>query len=198
MHATRQPDLTPAVMRPARPRARPPKAAVALPRPEETVATPTLYVREAETGRYRPAVESEVLNHAAELLAPRVLGQILSSPRDAQDFLRTKLARLEHEVFAVLYLDNRHRVLAFEELFRGTLNGTAVYPREVVKRSLALNCAAIIMVHNHPSGNPEPSTADEVLTQRLRETLSLVDVRVLDHLVVGCEGIVSFADRGLV
>ncbi len=160
------------------------------------MATPMLYVRESDTGRYRPAAESEVLNHAAELLAPRVLGQILSSPRDAQDFLRTRLARLEHEVFAVLYLDNRHRVLAFEELFRGTLNGTAVYPREVVKRSLALNCAALILVHNHPSGNPEPSTADEVLTQRLREALSLVDVRVLDHLVVGCEGVVSFAESG--
>ena len=162
------------------------------------MATPTLYVREAETGRYRPAAESEVLDHAAELLAPRVLGQILGSPRDAQDFLRAKLARLEHEVFAVLYLDNRHRVLAFEELFRGTLNGTAVYPREVVKRSLALNCAALILTHNHPSGNPEPSTADEVLTARLKEALSLVDVRVLDHLVIGCEGVVSFADRGLV
>ena len=111
------------------------------------MATPMLYVREAGTGRYRAAAESEVLNHAAELLAPRVLGQILISPRDAQDFLRAKLARLEHEVFAVLFLDNRHRVLAFEELFRGTLNGTAVYPREVVKRSLALNCAALILVH---------------------------------------------------
>ncbi len=162
------------------------------------MATPILYVREAETGRYRPAAESEVLNHAAALLAPRVLGQILSSPRDAQDFLRTRLARLEHEVFAVLYLDNRHRVLAFEELFRGTLNGTAVYPREVVKRALHHNAAAVIFTHNHPSGVPEPSSADEVLTQRLREALSLVDVRVLDHLVIGCEGVVSFADRGLV
>ena len=162
------------------------------------MATPTLYVREAETGRYRPAAESEVLNHAAELLAPRVLGQILSSPRDAQDFLRAKLARLEHEVFAVLYLDNRHRVLAFEELFRGTINGTAVYPREVVKRALHHNAAALILVHNHPSGVAEPSRSDEVLTQRLREVLSLVDVRVLDHLVVGSEGVVSFADRGLV
>lgn len=162
------------------------------------MATPTLYVREAETGSYRPAAESEVLNHAAELLAPRVLGQILSSPRDAQDFLRAKLARLEHEVFAVLYLDNRHRVLAFEELFRGTINGTAVYPREVVKRALHHNAAALILVHNHPSGVAEPSRSDEVLTQRLREVLSLVDVRVLDHLVVGSEGVVSFADRGLV
>ena len=162
------------------------------------MVTPMLYVREAETGRYRPAAESEVLDQAAALLAPRVLGQILSSPRDAQDFLRTRLARLEHEVFAVLYLDNRHRVLAFEELFRGTLNGTAVYPREVVKRSLALNCAAVILVHNHPSGNPEPSTADEVLTARLKEALSMVDIRVLDHLVIGCEGVVSFCDRGLV
>ena len=162
------------------------------------MTTPMLYVRESETGRYRPAAESEVLNHAAELLAPRVLGQILSSPRDAQDFLRTRLARLEHEVFAVLYLDNRHRVLAFEELFRGTLNGTAVYPREVVKRALHHNAGAVIFTHNHPSGVPEPSHADEFLTQRLREALSLVDVRVLDHLVIGCEGVVSFADRGLV
>ncbi len=160
------------------------------------MATPMLYVRESETGRYRPAAESEVLNYAAALLAPRVLGQILSSPRDAQDFLRTRLARLEHEVFAVLYLDNRHRVLAFEELFRGTLNGTAVYPREVVKRSLTLNCAAVILVHNHPSGNPEPSTADDVLTRRLKEALSMVDIRVLDHLVIGCEGVVSFAESG--
>ena len=162
------------------------------------MTTPALYVRESDTGRYRPAAESEILNHAADLLAPRVLGQILSSPRDAQDFLRAKLARLEHEVFAVLYLDNRHRVLAFEELFRGTINGTAVYPREVVKQSLALNCAAVILVHNHPSGVPEPSTADEVLTSRLKEALLLVDVRVLDHLVIGSDGVVSFADRGLI
>ena len=104
--------------------------------------------------------------------------------------------RRNGEVFAVLFLDNRHRVLACEELFVGTLNGTAVYPREVVRRALHHNCAAVIFSHNHPSGNPEPSRADEVLTTRLREALSLVDVRVLDHLVIG-DQVVSFSERGL-
>ena len=158
----------------------------------------TFYVRDESSRRYRPAAESEILDHAADLLAPRVIGQILTGPDAARDFLRTKLAHLEHEVFCCLFLDQRHRVLAFEELFRGTINGTAVYPREVVKRSLALNCAALILVHNHPSGVPEPSRSDEILTQRLKETLSLVEVRVLDHLIVGSEGVVSFADRGLI
>ena len=158
----------------------------------------TFYVRDESTRRYRPAAESEILDHAAGLLEQKILGQPLTSPDLVRDFLRTRLARLEHEVFCVLFLDNRHRVLAFEELFRGTINGTAVYPREVVKRSLALNCAAICLVHNHPSGIAEPSHADEILTQRLKDTLSLVEVRVLDHLVVGSEGIVSFADRGLI
>ena len=158
----------------------------------------TFYVRDESSRRYRPAAETEILDHAADLLAPRVVGQILTSPDATRDFLRTKLAHLDHEVFCCLFLDQRHRVLAFEELFRGTINGTAVYPREVVKRSLALNCAALILVHNHPSGNPEPSTADEVLTQRLKEALLLVEVRVLDHLVVGREGVTSFSERGLI
>jgi len=94
-------------------------------------------------------------------------------------------------------LDSQHRVLAFEELFRGTLAGANVYPREVVKRGLAVNCGAIIVVHNHPSGNPEPSSADITLTKSLREALTLVDIRLLDHLVVGTEGVVSLAERGM-
>jgi DNA repair protein RadC len=100
-------------------------------------------------------------------------------------------------VFSCLYLDNRHRVLAFEELFRGTLNGTAVYPREIIKRALEHNAAAVILVHNHPSGVAEPSRADELLTTRVREALQLVDVRLLDHLVVGDGEVVSFSERGL-
>ncbi|MHB8580506.1 MAG: JAB domain-containing protein [Ignavibacteriaceae bacterium] len=92
-------------------------------------------------------------------------------------------------MFCCLFLDQRHHVLPFKELFRGTMNSTAVYPREVVKRSVALNCAALILVHNHPSGVPEPSQSDEILTQRLKEAFSLVEVRVLDHLVVGSEGV---------
>lgn len=156
----------------------------------------TLYVR--DTGkRYRPAEEREVLELAANILAPRVIGQVLGSPRDTTEFLRAKLARLEYEIFGCLFLDNRHRVLAFEELFRGTINGTAVYPREVAKRVLAHNCAAVIFVHNHPSGDPEPSRADELLTQRLNQALELLDVRVLDHLIIGSEGSVSLAERGL-
>ena len=157
----------------------------------------TFFVRDESTRRYRPAAESEILHHAADLLAPRVIGQILTSPEATRDFLRTKLAGLEHEVFCCLFLDQRHRVLAFEELFRGTIAGTAIYPREVVKRALAHNAAAVILVHNHPSGVPDPSRADEVLTARLKDALSLVEVRVLDHLVVGREGIVSFSERGL-
>ncbi len=96
-----------------------------------------------------------------------------------------------------MFLDNRHRVLAFEELFQGTVNGTAVYAREVVRRALAHNAAAVIFAHNHPSGAAEPSPADEVLTTRLQEALALIDVRVLDHIVIGDREVVSFSDRGL-
>ena len=125
-------------------------------------------------------------------------GEALQSPRDTLDYLQACLRDRPYEVFCCLFLDNRHRVLAFEELFRGTLNGTAVYPREVVKRALALNAAAAILVHNHPSGVAEPSRADELLTQRMQEALSLVDVRLLDHIVVGDGETVSFSERGLI
>ncbi len=157
----------------------------------------TLYILESD-GMYRPAQEPEVLSSASELLGQRVIGQPVTDPALARDFLRARLAGQEREIFGVLFLDQRHRVLAFEEMFRGTLNGTAVYPREVVKRSLAHNAAAVIFTHNHPSGNPEPSRADEVLTQRLKDALSMVDIRTLDHLVIGREGIVSFSERGLI
>ncbi len=125
-------------------------------------------------------------------------GEALESPQDTLNFLQAVLRDRSYEVFCCLFLDNRHRVLAFEELFRGTLNGTAVYPREIVRRALALNAAAVILVHNHPSGMAEPSRADEVLTRRLKEALSLVEVRVLDHIVVGDGETVSFSERGLI
>ncbi|OGI68823.1 MAG: hypothetical protein A2W18_10225 [Candidatus Muproteobacteria bacterium RBG_16_60_9] len=125
-------------------------------------------------------------------------GAALQSPRDTLDYLQASLRDRPYEVFCCLFLDNRHRVLAFEEVFRGTLDGTAVYPREVVKRALALNAAAVILVHNHPSGVAEPSRADEVLTQRLQEALSLVEVRVLDHIVIGDGETVCFSERGLI
>lgn len=124
-------------------------------------------------------------------------GSGLTSPADTRNYLMSCLRDLPVEVFCCLFLDNRHRVLAFEELFRGTLNGAAVYPREVVKRALKHNAAAVIFAHNHPSGVAEPSQADEQLTKRLRDALALVEIRVLDHFVVGEGEPVSFAERGL-
>lgn len=124
-------------------------------------------------------------------------GIALTSPLETRRYLEACLRDRPHEVFGCVFLDNRHRVLAFEELFRGTLNGATVYPREVVKRALAYNAAAVILVHNHPSGVAEPSQADRSLTARLKEALAMVDVRVLDHLVVGDGETVSFCERGL-
>lgn len=122
---------------------------------------------------------------------------VLSSPASVRDFLRMTLAGRDYEVFMVLFLDAQHRVISPEEMFRGTLTQTSVYPREVVKRSLVNNAAAVIFAHNHPSGVAEPSHADELLTRSLKEALALVDVRVLDHFVVAGNGVMSFAERGL-
>ncbi|MEY8877718.1 MAG: DNA repair protein RadC [Leptothrix sp. (in: b-proteobacteria)] len=122
---------------------------------------------------------------------------VFDSPQAVRDYLRLQLGRLDHEVFAVLFLDAQHRLIAYEPLFRGTLSQTSVYPREVLKRALAHNAAALILAHNHPSGVAEPSRADEYLTQSLKAALALVDVRVLDHFVVGQAEVVSFAERGL-
>ncbi|NTV70040.1 MAG: DNA repair protein RadC [Azonexaceae bacterium] len=122
---------------------------------------------------------------------------IMSSPQALRDWLRLHCAGLEHEVFLVLYLDAHHRLIEAEELFRGTLTQTSVYPRELVKGALARNAAALAVAHNHPSGEAEPSRADELLTQNLKSALSLVDVRVIDHFVVAGNQILSFAERGL-
>lgn len=124
-------------------------------------------------------------------------GSALTNPRATREFLRARLRDLPHEVFACVFLDNRHRVIAFKELFRGTIDGASVHPREVVKEALAMNAAALILAHNHPSGIAEPSQADELITRRLKEALSLVDIRVLDHLIVGDSVCESFAERGL-
>lgn len=122
----------------------------------------------------------------------------LENPDTTRRFLTARLRHLPHEVFACLFLDNRHRVIAFEELFRGTIDGASVHPREVVRRVLHFNAAAVILAHNHPSGVPEPSRADVQLTRRLVDALALVDVRVLDHFIVGEGSGVSFAERGLI
>ena len=131
------------------------------------------------------------------LLAELAQRPVFDSPQAVRDYLRLQLADLAHEVFAVLFLDAQHRLIRFDEMFRGTLTQTSVYPREVLKQALALNAAAVILAHNHPSGVAEPSRADEFLTQQLKAALALVDVRVLDHLVVGRVEVVSFAERGL-
>lgn len=124
-------------------------------------------------------------------------GSALSNPRATREFLRMRLRDLPHEVFCCVYLDNRHRVIGFEELFRGTIDGASVHPREVVKEALARNAAAVILAHNHPSGIAEPSQADELITRRLKDALALVDIRILDHLVIGDSICESFAERGL-
>ncbi|MDX1490978.1 MAG: DNA repair protein RadC [Pseudohongiellaceae bacterium] len=123
---------------------------------------------------------------------------VLTSSELTRQYLRARLKHYEHEVFACLYLDNQHRVVSLEELFCGTIDGAAVYPREVVKRCLHNNAAAVIFAHNHPSGVSEPSQADISITQRLKSALNTIDVRVLDHVVVGANDVVSFAERGLI
>ena len=124
-------------------------------------------------------------------------GSALTSPGAVRDYLRLAIADLQHEVFVCLWLDAQHRVLAFEELFRGTLTQTSVYPREIVKAGLKANAAAVIFAHNHPSGAAQPSQADELLTRNLKDALALVDVKVLDHFIVAGRQAISFAERGL-
>lgn len=125
------------------------------------------------------------------------VGAPIRNPADTEAFLLARLRDRQHEVFCCLYLDNRHRVLGFAELFRGTIDGTGVYPREVVKEALAQNAAAVILAHNHPSGVADPSAADERITRRLRAALELVDIRLLDHLVIGDGMSTSMASRGM-
>jgi DNA repair protein RadC len=148
-----------------------------------------------------PAKHLQLL--AAAELSRRALAQEvtrgtpLTSPRDSAAYLRAWLTAYPYEVFACLFLDNRHRVIAAEELFRGTIDGASVHPREVVRRAIALNAAAVICAHNHPSGVAEPSAADVAITRRLSEALALIDVRVLDHFVIGDGTPLSMAERGL-
>jgi len=123
---------------------------------------------------------------------------VLESPKTVREYLSLHYADHEREVFSCLFLDNRHRLVAVEEMFLGTVDGASVHPREVVKRALKLNAAAVILAHNHPSGIAEPSRADEMITARIRDALALVDIRVLDHLVVGGTTVTSLAERGLI
>ena len=142
-----------------------------------------------------------LLKAALEIARRQLHGQlserdVLSSPADTRRFLLASLGDQPREVFAVMFLDNRHRIISFDELFFGTIDGASVYPREVVRAALEHNAAAVILAHNHPSGVAEPSHADRQITQRLKDALALIDVRVLDHMIVG-EEVLSFAERGL-
>jgi len=144
--------------------------------------------------------EENIIAKALEILSRRMrqAEAFFSSPSAVRDFLRLKMAELEFEVFSVIFLDAQHGVIATEEMFRGTLTQTSVYPREVVKRALHHNAAAVIFAHNHPSGLCEPSRADQTLTDALKQALSLVDVRALDHFIVAGADCLSFAERGLI
>jgi DNA repair protein RadC len=146
----------------------------------------------------QPVTEADIIEMASYIAIKRFAGlDPISSPDLTRRYLRAKMLHLEHEVFAIIFLDNQHRAIKYEEVFRGTLDSASVYPREVVKLSLHYNAAAVILAHNHPSGVAEPSQADRHITERLKSALDLVGVRVLDHLIVGAEETVSFAERGL-
>ena len=141
-----------------------------------------------------------IIHQALALLEKRMryTAHTFQSPQAVRDYLRLSIATREHEVFVCLWLDAQHRLIESEELFRGTITQTSVYPREVVKGALKVNAAAVIFAHNHPSGIAEPSRADELLTRQLRDALDMVDVKVLDHFIVAGRDTLSFAERGLV
>ena len=158
----------------------------------------SLWVRDADTDALREATHEEIVRAARSCLARRVVkGAVLQSPGATRDFILVELSERSHESFCVLYLDNRHRVLSWQEIFRGTIDGASVYPREVVKEAISRRAAACILVHNHPSGVAEPSQADELITRRLREAMALVDIRILDHLIVAGTTVLSMAERGM-
>ncbi len=141
---------------------------------------------------------NELLERAAEALAAKYKREgTFTNPTNVKEFLKLKLGAHDREVFAVMFLDNQHQLIEFEELFFGTIDAASIYPREVVKAALNYNAAAVVFAHNHPSGISEPSQADRRITQRLVDALKLVDIRVLDHIVVG-EDCVSFAEKGWV
>jgi DNA repair protein RadC len=155
-------------------------------------------VAQLQDGSSRPATAEEIIAAAREHMSRRVRrGTQLCSPKATRDYLSLKLGGIEREVFAVIFLDKRHRLISYQEMFQGTIDGASVHPREVVKEALRQNAAAVILAHPHPSGVAEPSHADELITAKLRDALSLIDVRILDHIIVAGGDTVSLAERGL-
>lgn len=154
----------------------------------------------AATRRFNTRQEQELIQQAITLLERRLFkrGRMIATPQDMSKFLQLKLARNKNEVFAIVFMDSRHRIIAFEEIFRGSIDTATIHSRVVLQRALHHNAAAVVLCHNHPSGMTDPSEADQVLTFRLKELLAQIDVRVLDHLVVGQGAPFSFAEAGLI
>jgi len=165
------------------------------------MSNPKKLILSEEDGTYniKPNITKQEIIALANQLIDTLFakGEIITSPEDTRSYLKVQLGHLEHEVFAVLLLNNKHQIIHFEKLFRGTIDGASVYPREIVKLALKHNAAAIIISHNHPSGNPEPSDADINITNRVKEACALVDIRLLDHIIVGSGKSASLAERGV-
>lgn len=144
-----------------------------------------------------PMTEHQILEKASEIIAAKFIdGDKFSSAKSTKEYLTFKLAHYEHEVFAVMFLNSQHQLIEYKEIFHGTINSANIYPREMLKAVLKMNASAVILAHNHPSGSPDPSEADKRITRRLIDALALIDVRVLDHVVVGKTAL-SFAEEGL-
>lgn len=157
---------------------------------------PSLYVR-SRVRRYKPACAEDVLKAAQDIVDSRLQrGAVFTDPKVGCAYFRDKLGGREREVFAAAFLDTRHRLIEFVELFQGTIDSAEVYPREVVRKALACNAAAVIVGHNHPSGDVEPSAADRAVTVRLKQALALMDIRLLDHIIVGGSQSLTLAERG--
>nr|WP_271679560.1 DNA repair protein RadC [Thermomonas mangrovi] len=157
-----------------------------------------LYVR-GEQRRYRVANADEIIEAARAVAGQRMQrGESFTDPQASSRFLQDKLAGLEREVFAAVFLDTRHRLIEYVELFQGTIDGAEVHPREVVRHAIRCNAAAVIVAHNHPSGTTDPSAADRAVTARLKQALALVDVRLLDHIIVAGDSSLAMASRGWV
>jgi DNA repair protein RadC len=150
------------------------------------------------TVQKKAVIEENIIREAINILESRhTRGTAFTSPEDTKSYCRLKLGAMEHEVFGVMFLDNKHRLIDFKEMFRGTIDSASVYPREIVKEALACNAAAMVLTHNHPSGDAEPSAADRAITAKIKAALALVDIRVLDHIVVSRTETRSFAEFGM-
>lgn len=169
---------------------------------EKTINRVVTEINSEDTANYTVTAQNDdtIIDKAIKILDSRIKNHefTICNPIDTVKYLRLKLQEQEREIFACMFLNNRHQVIAYEELFKGTIDGAAVYPREVVKRALELNANAIIISHNHPSGIPEPSQADENITHKLKDALATVDIRLLDHIIIGDSEHTSLAERGVI